>query len=71
MNAFIAIVFFLACASCAAAEAHGKVYAKNVFVTGHIFSLGQCAAVATKVSKDCYKAMPAKVIQRTTILISK
>lgn len=42
----------------------GHVYAKTVFATGHLFSWGQCAAVATKVSKDCYKAMPAKVFQR-------
>lgn len=64
MNAFAAVVFFLACASRASADIHGKVYAKTVFATGHVFSLGQCAAVATKVSDECYKAMPAKVIQR-------
>jgi hypothetical protein len=60
---FIAIVV-LALAASASAEVHGHVYAKTVFATGHLFSWGQCAAVATQVSKDCYKAMPAKVMQR-------
>lgn len=62
MNLIAIIV--LAFAASASAEIHGHVYAKNVFATGHLFSWGQCAAVATQVSKDCYKAMPAKVMQR-------
>jgi hypothetical protein len=58
------VIIALAFAASASAEVHGHVYAKTVFATGHLFSWGQCAAVATKVSKDCYKAMPAKVFQR-------
>lgn len=48
----------------ARASFEARVVSNTVFATGHVFSLGQCAAVATKVSSDCYHDMPAKVLAR-------
>lgn len=39
------------------------VHSKDVFVTGHIFSMGACAAVQKQVSKGCYKNMASVVAE--------
>lgn len=39
------------------------VYSKDVFVTGHIFSMGTCAAVQKQVSRNCYKNMASAVAE--------
>ena len=38
---------------------------KNVFITGHIFSHGACAAVQQQVSKKCYDNMTSAIAEGT------
>ena len=41
------------------------VHRRNVFITGHIFSHGTCAAVQQQVSKKCYDNMTSAIAEGT------
>lgn len=59
-NAFIALTFgaFMAAG---APEIVASVREKTAFATGHLFDLGECAAVATHIAGGCFRGMPARI----------
>jgi hypothetical protein len=59
----IAVVFalFAVTAGAASPPITGNVTLGTAFGTGHLFDLGECAAVATQIAGKCFRGMPARI----------